>query len=167
MLHQVRSSEPTPPRQLCTDVAEGLEAVCLKSAGQKAGSPTGNREGNRRTGRQWQESERRQAEELAARERRRHRLLVNSIPQNIWTAGPDGRLDYVSKQSTDYHGVGGEEAKGDAWQQFVHPDDFCRTGWQALGHVLANRHDVRSRVSPHEGGRHVPLVPGPRGAGAR
>ncbi|MEJ0004354.1 MAG: hypothetical protein WDN30_13990 [Pararobbsia sp.] len=40
------------------------------------------------------------------REREQHyRLLAEAIPQLVWTTGPDGSVDYVSKQFLDYTGA--------------------------------------------------------------
>lgn len=62
---------------------------------------------------------------------RRFRLLADSIPQIIWTAGPDGRNDYVNERWYTYTGLTFEQALGWGWTRAIHPDDVQRAfdGW--------------------------------------
>jgi PAS domain S-box-containing protein len=61
----------------------------------------------------------------------RFRLLNEAIPQQVWTAGPDGSLDYVNQRALQYFDCSFEEILGQGWQQFLHPDDLpgCLEGW--------------------------------------
>jgi len=52
-----------------------------------------------------------------------HRL-ISTIPQQVWTAKPDGSLDYVSQRVSDYFGRSFEVMIGTAWVDIVHPDDI-------------------------------------------
>jgi len=56
-------------------------------------------------------------------EERFHRLIAN-IPQQVWTAGPDGALDYVNQQVIDYFGRDFDAMLGTGWVDIVHPDDL-------------------------------------------
>ena len=69
------------------------------------------------------EEARRHAEESE----RRYRFLSNAIPVQIWTATPDGQLDFASDRAVEYFGVSAEQLLGDGWGAFVHPDDVART----------------------------------------
>ena len=74
-------------------------------------------------GRCWESIERsRVTRELQQREHR-YRFLAESIPQMVWTARPDGELDYASRQVAQYFGIEPEEALGTAWLRWVHPED--------------------------------------------
>lgn len=53
----------------------------------------------------------------------RYRFLAESIPQMVWTATPDGMLDYVNKQGSAYFGVPQEALLGDGWLAWVHPEE--------------------------------------------
>ena len=69
------------------------------------------------------------AEAEAAREalrvsEARYRFLAEAIPVQIWTARPDGTLDYVSQRVGDYFGMTTERVLGDGWQGVIHPDDL-------------------------------------------
>ncbi|HZH31495.1 MAG TPA: ATP-binding protein [Pyrinomonadaceae bacterium] len=62
----------------------------------------------------------------------RYRFLAESIPQQVWTAQPEGALDYVNRQTVEYFARTGDEIIGDNWQQVIHPDDLasCLERWQ-------------------------------------
>ena len=54
----------------------------------------------------------------------RFRLLAEAVPQIIWTARPDGAIDYCNQRWLDYSGVQSAATKGWEWQQAVHADDL-------------------------------------------
>jgi len=55
------------------------------------------------------------------------RLLAESIPQLVWTALPDGRLDYANRRWIEYTGMSAEESRGWSWKEALHPDDRLRS----------------------------------------
>jgi PAS domain S-box-containing protein len=64
------------------------------------------------------------------RSREEFRTLADFLPQIIWTARPDGYLDYYNKQW--YKITGAKEGFGDqSWIHILHPDDVgnCLTTW--------------------------------------
>lgn len=61
-------------------------------------------------------------QKLAASEKRVHQIL-NSVPQIIWSAGPDGRLDFVSNQRERVYRADAEQVLGAGWLDVVHPQD--------------------------------------------
>ena len=54
----------------------------------------------------------------------RYRFLAEAIPVQIWTAQPNGALDYVSQRVADYFGTTVEKVLGEGWQNVIHPDDL-------------------------------------------
>lgn len=68
-------------------------------------------------------TDRREAEEARAASERRYRMLLEGVPQLVWTCLPDGRCDYLSRQWVEYTGVPEAEQLGDGWANAVHPDD--------------------------------------------
>ena len=62
----------------------------------------------------------------------RYRFLADSVPQIVWTAQPDGDLDYYNQRWFDYAGTTWEESRLAGWASFVHADDLPRIGqvWQ-------------------------------------
>ncbi|RZK53822.1 MAG: PAS domain S-box protein, partial [Pedobacter sp.] len=54
----------------------------------------------------------------------RFRFMLNAIPQQVWTATPDGALDYVNEVVCDDFGDNTEQIVGYGWQKYIHPDDL-------------------------------------------
>lgn len=73
-----------------------------------------------------------QAEDALRESEGRFRTLCEAVPQQVWTATPDGALDYVNQRALDEFGLPGEQVLGWAWMQVVHPDDLaeCRRRWR-------------------------------------
>lgn len=61
----------------------------------------------------------------------RFRFLLNVMPQQVWTAKPDGALDYVNQVVCDDFGESGVHIIGQGWHEFIHPDDLpgCLKAW--------------------------------------
>lgn len=57
----------------------------------------------------------------------RYRHLAEAIPQIVWTARPDGWLDYFNQRWFDYTGLKLEQTAGWGWQLVLHPDDLERS----------------------------------------
>jgi len=53
--------------------------------------------------------------------------LISTLPQQVWTALPDGSLDYVNQHVIDYFGRSFDEMIGIGWVDLVHPDDLHET----------------------------------------
>ena len=51
------------------------------------------------------------------------RSLADAAPVMIWMSGPDKACIFVSRQWLEFTGGRLEDALGDRWPQFVHPDD--------------------------------------------
>jgi PAS domain S-box len=77
----------------------------------------------------------------------RYRFLANAIPVQVWTATPDGKLDYLSERVLDYTGLGEEALMGDGWVSLLHPDDVARVG-ERWTHSLATgeRYEMEFRL---------------------
>jgi PAS domain S-box-containing protein len=53
------------------------------------------------------------------------RLLAEAIPQIVWTADEQGRMDYFNRRWFDYTGLSQAETFSPAgWTQVIHPDDI-------------------------------------------
>ena len=57
----------------------------------------------------------------------RYRFLANAIPVQVWSATPDGVLDYVSERTFEYFGRTEAEIIGEGWLSVLHPDDVAST----------------------------------------
>jgi PAS domain S-box-containing protein len=69
----------------------------------------------------YHESEHVRAEAQSSEQR--YRFLADSIPVHVWTATPDGALDYVSDRTARYFGRTAEAVIGAQWLGVLHPDD--------------------------------------------
>ena len=56
----------------------------------------------------------------------RFRQLAETIPVQVWTAQPDGLLDFVTRRTADYFGRAAQDLLGDGWAQIVHEEDIER-----------------------------------------
>jgi PAS domain S-box-containing protein len=54
--------------------------------------------------------------------------VAEGMPAMIWTALPNGSLDYVNRHVLDYAGCTFEHILEWGWVEFVHPDDLAETG---------------------------------------
>ncbi|HLS98506.1 MAG TPA: PAS domain S-box protein [Porticoccaceae bacterium] len=69
-------------------------------------------------------SARKAAEHSLAHSEARFRQLAEAMPMIVWTAEPDGRVDFSSQRMFDYTGVPrDQEAAGQQRSSFPHPDD--------------------------------------------
>jgi PAS domain S-box-containing protein len=82
----------------------------------------------------------------------RYRFLAEAIPVQIWTARPDGQLDYVSQRVATYFGMSAERILGEGWLNVIHPDDLATVG-QRWSHSLATGepYEVEFRLRRHDG----------------
>jgi PAS domain S-box-containing protein len=76
------------------------------------------------------------------------RLLADTLPQIVWIAGPDGRVEYFNQRWTDFTGLPVGESLGDVYRTVIHPDDLqtALTRWQAAlasGTNFENEHRFR------------------------
>lgn len=92
----------------------------------------------------------RKASELRAESEARFVTLANSMPQIVWTAHPDGRLDYFNQVWFDYSGTTYEDNKDNGWASSVHEEDRPQTAsnWESSlrsGSIYENEFRLRSK----------------------
>jgi PAS domain S-box-containing protein len=68
-------------------------------------------------------TELKRAEEALRESAERFRFLAESMPQKIFTARPNGEVDYFNQQWTEFTGLSFDEIRDWGWTQFIHPDD--------------------------------------------
>ncbi|HLJ18396.1 MAG TPA: PAS domain S-box protein [Bryobacteraceae bacterium] len=82
-------------------------------------------------------SDRKQAEEAIRESEERFRTLAAALPELIWSAGPDGSIEYVNPLWREYAGWSANQpANQDPWTELLHPEDRERylQGWsKSLG----------------------------------
>ena len=99
-----------------------------------------------------EERSRRIQEQMARMEaeagERRYRMLAEAIPQIVWTARPDGSIDYFNRRWSEYTGLSFDETQGWKWEELIHPDDRERYGesWKrsvAVGELFELEYRLR------------------------
>jgi len=68
-------------------------------------------------------SERQRADKALRASEQRYRDLADAMPLVVWTARPNGELDYYNQRWFDYTGLTLELTQGWGWQSVLHPDD--------------------------------------------
>jgi PAS domain S-box-containing protein len=73
-----------------------------------------------------------QARELAEAAESKYRMLMEAVPDQVWTATPDGAVDFFNQSCFDYCQRSYDQMKGWGWQEVLHPDDRapCLEVWQ-------------------------------------
>ncbi|HMF57300.1 MAG TPA: PAS domain S-box protein, partial [Pyrinomonadaceae bacterium] len=91
-------------------------------------------------------TERKRAEAALRESEYRYRYLADSMPQIVWTARPDGYLDYYNRRWVQYTGMTVEQTEGWGWQPVLHPDDVerCIRRW-ASSVQTGERYEVEYR----------------------
>jgi PAS domain S-box-containing protein len=68
-------------------------------------------------------TQQKEAEQALRSSEENMRQLADAMPQLVWTARPDGSLDYFNQRYQLYKGISPNQAHGWDWEQVVHPDD--------------------------------------------
>src|SRR5581483_11813401 len=76
---------------------------------------------------------RREAGESLRASEKRFRQLADAMPQIVWTALPDGCIDYFNERWRDLTGLAPDHPLAFDWQSRLHPDDVedCREAYAA------------------------------------
>lgn len=74
-------------------------------------------------GRCWESIERARTVRILRENEQRQRFIMDSMPQKIFTARPNGEVDYFNRQWIEFCGLPFEQIRDWGWTQFVHPDD--------------------------------------------
>jgi PAS domain S-box-containing protein len=64
-----------------------------------------------------------QAESLIRESEQRFRFLADNMPQFVWTATPEGEVNYYNKTVLDYTGLTIEKLFSVGWLQIIHPEE--------------------------------------------
>ena len=123
VLQKVRLEEPVPPRLCCSAVPLSLEAICLRAPAKVPSARFATAKELGDAIQQWQEAERRQAEQALRASEEQYRSLADLIPGIVWTARADGWIDYANQFWYDFTGLTPEQTMGSGWASAIHADD--------------------------------------------
>jgi PAS domain S-box-containing protein len=68
--------------------------------------------------------DRKRAEEALRTSEWKLRQLTETIPQMLWSATPDGSIDYCNARLLDYTGFTAREVMDNGWKKLLYPDDL-------------------------------------------
>jgi PAS domain S-box-containing protein len=79
-------------------------------------------------------------------------FLADSIPSIVWTAGPDGKLDYINRRWYERNPTGDELPLGENWLTNLHPDDLerVRAAWK-ISLDSGNPYEIEFRIKRRGG----------------
>ncbi|MDQ3140295.1 MAG: PAS domain S-box protein, partial [Pseudomonadota bacterium] len=77
--------------------------------------------------------ERKEIEDALIDSEGRFRALAQAMPNHVWTATPDGKLDWFNERVYEFSGAVEGSLQGDQWTDLVHRDDIAAAGasWAA------------------------------------
>ncbi len=93
-------------------------------------------------------TERVQAERALRDSEARFRTFAQAMPNQVWAADAQGRLDWFNEKIYSYSGYGHEDLLADGWGRMVHPGDLhaVRTRWtEAVATGIVFEAEVRLR----------------------
>ena len=68
------------------------------------------------------------AERMARETDANFQAVTQIMPNQLWTARPDGSVDWVNERATEYFGLRDLMTDGEDWVETVHPDDRAAAG---------------------------------------
>jgi PAS domain S-box-containing protein len=88
------------------------------------------------------------------------RTIVDSVHHMVWTANPDGTLDFLNARCAEYTGLSDAPARGGGWRDVLHPDDLetCAAQWAravASGETYEADYRLRRADGEYRWHRHV------------
>ncbi|BAR98186.1 histidine kinase/response regulator hybrid protein [Blastochloris viridis] len=140
------------------------EVVWISSIGRIDGQPNVGSRTPRLVGTVQDITQRKRTEEMLAHNERRWREILNTMPQMVWSAQPDGRYDFFNDRWYEFTGFPRGMVDGEMRRAVLHPDDAER-GWSCWQHALATGepYDIEYRLRRFDGeyrwtlGRALPL----------
>jgi len=70
--------------------------------------------------------DRKRAEAVLSARERELREMTETIPEMLWSATPDGAIDYCNTRFLEYTGFTAQAVTHDGWQKTLHPEDLAR-----------------------------------------
>jgi len=67
------------------------------------------------------------------RSERELREVINTVPAHVWSASPDGTVDFVNERLLKFVGLSSDDISGWKWESVIHSDDRAKfvTDWRA------------------------------------
>lgn len=82
----------------------------------------------------------------------RFRALAEAVPAQVWTARPDGEVDWFNQGMVDYSGLDLDHLIGDGWHCMVHSEDLPHALTQLRNALVAQMpYEMEIRLRRHDG----------------
>jgi PAS domain S-box-containing protein len=92
------------------------------------------------------------AERLAGERDANFQALTQIMPNQLWTARPDGSVDWVNERAIEYFGLPDLQTDTEQWLDTVHPDDRARAGLAYTTAIGAGTpYETEFRARRHDG----------------
>ncbi len=97
-------------------------------------------------------TERVSAERLVRENDANFQAVTQIMPNHLWTAQPDGSVDWVNERATEYFGIPDLRTDGDDWLETIHPDDRAGSGLAYETAIRTGRpYEAEFRARRHDG----------------
>jgi eukaryotic-like serine/threonine-protein kinase len=121
VLKNVCEKEPTPPRSLSADIPLTLETVCLRALAKNPADRYASAAELSQEVQQWQEVQRKQAEDALRASEHRFRMMTEQLPAMTAIFQGTGHA-YANPTSLATMGYSWEELRQLSFVDYVHPD---------------------------------------------
>jgi PAS domain S-box-containing protein len=92
------------------------------------------------------------AERLAREKDANLQAVMQIMPNHLWTARPDGSVDWVNERATEYFGLPDLRTDRERWLETVHPDDRASSGAAYLTAIRTGTpYEAEFRARRHDG----------------
>jgi formate hydrogenlyase transcriptional activator len=80
------------------------------------------------------EDQRKEAAEALQASERDLRSIIRTIPTMVWSAAPDGSVDFFNPRWLDHTGLSPDQSRDWRWTAAIHPDDLSQLtdAWQSI-----------------------------------
>jgi formate hydrogenlyase transcriptional activator len=80
------------------------------------------------------EDQRKEAADALQASERDLRSIIRTIPTMVWSAAPEGSVDFFNPRWLDYTGLSPDQSRDWRWTAAIHPDDLSRLTdtWQSI-----------------------------------
>ena len=97
-------------------------------------------------------TDRKRVEEALRESEERFRTLADAIPQLVWSATPEGDIDYLSEQWKVFTGLNPDDSQEWQWQNAIHPDDIPAAVAQWTRCLQTGEsYEIQQRLRHHSG----------------
>ena len=100
-------------------------------------------------------TEREASKQALQRSQHELKLITEIIPQQIWTALPNGTIDYLNQRWQEYSGVDLQQIQKHGWESIVHPEDLTTINdiWRTCI-ATGRKYDTKARLRSKKGEYH-------------